>query len=159
MNIIHCDAAYHVMPQNKLSVLLVRPIQQREVWTSSLQSRWWIRKRGCDVIGHFFMTCITNDLNSLDHFLQLENNFSDTYWFCCIKISAWLTILIMQGTDICQLKSLPLWNSALKVLCWFRVCCFRNKMYWILLNLYCGLFLEVLFDFTMALLFQWSLLV
>lgn len=114
---------------------------------------------GVMLLGIFFMTCITNDLNSLDHFLQLENNFSDTYWFCCIKISAWLTILIMQGTDICQLKSLPLWNSALKVLCWFRVCCFRNKMYWILLNLHCGLFLEVLFDFTMALLFQWSLLV
>lgn len=27
-----------------------------------------------------------------------------------------------------------------------KFCCFRNKMYWILLNLHCGLFLEVLFD-------------
>lgn len=108
--------------------LLLRPIWQHKAWISSRQSRWWIRKRGCDVIEHFFMTCIMNGLNILDHFLQLKNNFSDTYWFCCIKISAWLTILIIRGTDICQLKSLPVWNSALKVLCWFRVCCFRNKV-------------------------------
>ena len=55
----------------------------------------------------------------------------------------------MQGTDICQLMSLLLRNSVLKVLCLLGVVL---EIKWgCFLNLYCGLCLELLFDFTVTL--------